>query len=87
MQLRKATFKLVSWSLQLFRFPSRRLEHTNHAFDALVCHEDGPAVQLASVPIDYIIRLVEEILANWDCALYESSHFLNHFVSKLTLYH
>jgi hypothetical protein len=81
---RKATFKLVPWSLQLFRFPSRRLEHTNHAFDALVCHEDGPK---ASVPIDYIIRLVEEILVNWDWALYESSNFLNHFVSKLSLYH
>lgn len=78
---RKETFNLVPRSLQLFRFPSSRLEHTDHAFDALICHWAKKDFELASIPIDYIINLASVIFIQWQWVISVCNNFLNNFVS------
>ncbi|KAL9047008.1 MAG: hypothetical protein Q9214_000305 [Letrouitia sp. 1 TL-2023] len=72
-------FRRADWTLQFFRFRSRRLQTTVFAYDALVYQNFESEIKLRSDPLDYVFAQLDSVLSNWESALNASSQFLNSF--------
>ncbi|KAK4097361.1 ankyrin [Parathielavia hyrcaniae] len=75
----KATFRLRPWSIQLVRFPTRRVEHTDSAIDALLYHDDFTNVACAKIPLEYVISVMETTVRNWTLIIETSQRFLGFY--------
>ncbi|KAL9614083.1 MAG: hypothetical protein Q9167_001437 [Letrouitia subvulpina] len=72
-------FRRADWTLQFFRFRSRRLQTTVFAYDALVYQNYESDIKLRSDPLDYVFAQLDSVLSNWESVLNASSQFLNSF--------